>query len=599
MSINCMKCSNNFFIIFFYFLGYSNIAFSLQKENYTEADSITLSTLREAYHQQLYTNLTLAIETAQKILDHGIKCNNKKWQIFGFQYYGSALMRTYDSNNLNKSVDLLQKGLKMSRDIGDSSYVAFVLDALCDTYIYKNELKKAMKYTNEYVVVAKFNGNTVPLSNAFATRAKVYQRLKLYQSALRDYDSSKFIISQNNKKSKLRMYDDIATFNQALIYHLDLKEYEKSFIKYKQALNGFSKRREYYHIVAVKNALGKLFLEQGEYKIAKKYSKESLRLSKDSEISSRELEAHLNLAEIYMQQNLLDSAIHFITRASYLSDSLKDQHQKIETLKIKAQIFELQGNYTVAMQSLKEAYDLEDSLETFKDLPKVTETLLKNESTKHDGQLNDIQKLLSLKNSWIWSTSVGILILSLVAIFVVRRYRSRLSSMKQRETNLSQTLKEEQHKKGFLNRELVLATANLAMKNEALKRAKSTLQKVEYYVHKENILDEAKEAKKSIGDALTLDKMWDTFFLHFSGVYPGFYESLQSRYKLSNTELKICAFLKMNLTSKEICQIINLSQKSIPTTMHRLKNKLGLSGADNVYNFIHNYKTDKKTKIKK
>ncbi len=80
---------------------------------------------------------------------------------------------------------------------------------------------------------------------------------------------------------------------------------------------------------------------------------------------------------------------------------------------------------------------------------------------------------------------------------------------------------------------------------------------------------------------------WNEFELTFSKVHNTFYDSLNTKFSdLTANEKKICAFLKLNLTNKEICSITFSSQLAIKKAKTRLRKKLGIDVTVNMTNFI-------------
>jgi DNA-binding CsgD family transcriptional regulator len=73
-------------------------------------------------------------------------------------------------------------------------------------------------------------------------------------------------------------------------------------------------------------------------------------------------------------------------------------------------------------------------------------------------------------------------------------------------------------------------------------------------------------------------------------MYPDFYSNLSNEeINLSKTELRICAFLKMNLSSKEIAAIINSSPRTIDKHRYNIRKKMGLNPEDDVFDVLQKY----------
>ena len=89
----------------------------------------------------------------------------------------------------------------------------------------------------------------------------------------------------------------------------------------------------------------------------------------------------------------------------------------------------------------------------------------------------------------------------------------------------------------------------------------------------------------------TDDNIWKEFELRFEQVHSGFYENIQKEFpKLTPNEKKLCAFLKLNMTSKDISGITGQSVHSIEVARTRLRKKLGLSNKEEtLIEFLEKY----------
>ena len=77
------------------------------------------------------------------------------------------------------------------------------------------------------------------------------------------------------------------------------------------------------------------------------------------------------------------------------------------------------------------------------------------------------------------------------------------------------------------------------------------------------------------------------FELRFKEVNAGFYESLNQMYPdLTPNEVRLCAFLKLNMSTKEISSITHQSVKSINMARFRLRKKLDIDRDENLISFL-------------
>lgn len=80
-----------------------------------------------------------------------------------------------------------------------------------------------------------------------------------------------------------------------------------------------------------------------------------------------------------------------------------------------------------------------------------------------------------------------------------------------------------------------------------------------------------------------------TFFSDFEKVYPNFTSTLQKVIpNITSNELKLCALLRMNLSAKEVSEILNITPESVNKARYRLRKKIGLQAKDDLNLFILN-----------
>jgi len=107
-----------------------------------------------------------------------------------------------------------------------------------------------------------------------------------------------------------------------------------------------------------------------------------------------------------------------------------------------------------------------------------------------------------------------------------------------------------------------------------------------------NIIENRKHINEQ--DILLLNelavKKSNLFFLKFTQLYPSFINNIQNNYpQLQQNELEICAYLKLNYTTKEIAKYTNSSVRSIEAKKYRIRKKMGLSTKDDIYMWVSKF----------
>ena len=101
----------------------------------------------------------------------------------------------------------------------------------------------------------------------------------------------------------------------------------------------------------------------------------------------------------------------------------------------------------------------------------------------------------------------------------------------------------------------------------------------------ENQNDE--DLKKHLSGMKNLNLSWEKTKLHFEAVYPNFYNKLVELHpELTQHELRLLSYLKMNLTSKEISKILSITEPSVGIARNRLRKKLDLPKGSSIQNYL-------------
>lgn len=139
-----------------------------------------------------------------------------------------------------------------------------------------------------------------------------------------------------------------------------------------------------------------------------------------------------------------------------------------------------------------------------------------------------------------------------------------------------------QHK----NSELASATMHLVQKGEILMNIRQDLSKLLPNAASEN-KRRIKQLIKTLEADARLDDNWEQFELYFDQVHEDFLRRLRERFPaLTPKDQKLCAYLRMNLSTKEIAPLMNISVRGVEISRYRLRKKLELETDDNLVDFI-------------
>jgi DNA-binding CsgD family transcriptional regulator len=140
------------------------------------------------------------------------------------------------------------------------------------------------------------------------------------------------------------------------------------------------------------------------------------------------------------------------------------------------------------------------------------------------------------------------------------------------------------------NSELTSSVVHLSNKNEILQEIKRDLRSIKYVTDIKDISKTLNRVSVHIDQNFVADNNWEQFEMHFNQVNHNFLVKLKKEFPdLTQTNLKLCAYLRMNLGSKEIASLMNISPNAVLKSKYRLKLKFQLQREQDLIDFLSNY----------
>lgn len=137
------------------------------------------------------------------------------------------------------------------------------------------------------------------------------------------------------------------------------------------------------------------------------------------------------------------------------------------------------------------------------------------------------------------------------------------------------------------NRELANAATNIIYKNELLDNLHQELLKLRDKNGKALSNEQLQKINTLINNAKSDDRDWDLFEKSFNESHENFFKKLKVNYpSLSPNDLKLCAYLRLNMSSKDIASLINISIRGVEIRRYRLRKKFNLATDKNLNEFL-------------
>jgi ligand-binding sensor domain-containing protein/DNA-binding CsgD family transcriptional regulator len=139
----------------------------------------------------------------------------------------------------------------------------------------------------------------------------------------------------------------------------------------------------------------------------------------------------------------------------------------------------------------------------------------------------------------------------------------------------------------FKNSELASSAMHLVKKGELLSKIKEGLTHIMKVFDNPQGNTEIKKLIKSLSEDDNIDKEWENFTKHFDKVHSDFVAGLKEKHPtITGNELKLCAYLRMNLSTKEIAQLMNISVRGVEISRYRLRKKIGIASETNLFDYL-------------
>ena len=144
------------------------------------------------------------------------------------------------------------------------------------------------------------------------------------------------------------------------------------------------------------------------------------------------------------------------------------------------------------------------------------------------------------------------------------------------------------------SQDLADSAMNLIRKNEILIKIKNDVAKVQNEISENDGRSKAmkrlQKIQADIRENIAHDDDWRKFEHNFDMVYENYLKRLKKEYpRLTAGDMKLCAYLKMNLSSKDMASMMNMSVRSVEMARYRLRQKMGLVRETNLSEFLQNF----------
>lgn len=548
-----------------------------------------------------YCNKNRQYQKAQPYIDDltqiSEKLNNDYVKAQSYFYQGTLLL---DRNEFKESLAFLTKGLLivsfLPEDVINLKLQAKLFNSLGALYGIKNMNFEGYECLSKGLEICKKIDDNYLTSMLEINSANILNQIGRYDDAIdlcNNYLMNGVVLATN----KHIVYSILAnSYGWNFSYDTALKYYDSAFIT---SVTRYDESR-------CLNNKAVLYFDQGNYENAKNTFRFILDNYRHELYNNTEITTMSYYGYLTGLKTKSDSAIRYIDSAIVKSQEFEFQNLKMNCYLNKAEIQKQYGDYEGYSKSISQYISLRDSIDAVDDQQRLEKAWLSNEFKKTEEQLR-LEKELSDATNQKARIRFILIIISLCSIMLILALafnrRNILLKNKDMELkgkdmelkNADMELKNKQLKEEVLTKEIEARNRELTAK--ALVQVERQELLTEMIEKLKAIVDDKRKLSQNLNEVINDFEKYknsstpEDFDYYFTQTNPDFYKHLLVDFpNLTPYEQRLCAFLRLNLNTKDIAAICNISPDSAKVARARLRKSLNLVGSDaDLTDFLSKY----------
>jgi len=303
-----------------------------------------------------------------------------------------------------------------------------------------------------------------------------------------------------------------------------------------------------------------------------------------------------NLGANYFVNKQYDKAEELLNQGVSISREMGFKSIEGGNIYLLSEVKKQQGQWQKAYEYYSQWQGINDSLLNLDTKKKISDYQweMKSQKKKYEEEL--ILKKYEIQKKRNLMSFIVIVSITIIALLLRRYMKKSIKLQKLENSRLHEKIDmiekinelekfKHQMELEFKNKELTTLSLQLVTKNETLSEISGMTNKL----YKANLMDVMSftNLKKIIKESLHTDKDWEQFKDMFEKVHRDFFVKLkQLSPELSENELRLCAYLKINLSNHEIVRILNISPGTLKTNRYRIRKKLNIDNKDVLEDYI-------------
>lgn len=496
--------------------------------------------------------------------------------------------------NTTKEAELifLKSELKKAITENDSSNIGLANIKIADFFNGITLFEEATHYYQEYLELH------LPKDSSFVN---VHNQLAIINLELKQYSlAEQHAYLALNTSEHINHKKGEATSN-ALLGSVSEKRsnYNEALEFQEKSLSLFSLLKDSTGIAITNENIGSIYEDLEQYQKALNYFNIANRFAQNSPWDLK-INIINNIGDINRKTKKYNDALHFTEQALELAKSVNNRSQLVSALKDLSRTYADMGNFEEAYKYLNNQYiaNEEELIQNNNEIVSALQILHDVKENENKVQLLNKQNEINKVQQSVILITTSTILLALLALFLYwkkrRKHEKRILEYKQQL--LQADLDKKAAKEIALKREIDIKVSSLtnyslhiAHKNKMLSDISKTLSKLKNR-NSELVSKKLKDIVKDIEADLENNNEWTELMSYFGQIHPSFFSKLKNdaKEKLSSSEMRLCMLLRLNLSSKEIGDILRITSDSVRIARYRLRKKLPLESKHDLQAYLLN-----------
>ena len=478
-----------------------------------------------------------------------------------------------------QAMDYADSAIDLARKHQMQLAEASALNAKGVVYYYISSYPEAIKCFYQVVDIYHDLGLGNRLSSTYTNIGNSYEKMMASPQALEYQRKALALVDEDDHSLRGAILNNIGNI------FIQEEDYDSAMYFHRHALRYRVLAKEPDNMGYSYQNLGLCYLRQNMLLTGIAYMDSAYVVYQQYDNDAEQANVAIELAIAQRQLRNFTLAANYLDTALMLSQQVGNLNSEMLTYKEKSQLLEDQQLPDQALRFFKQYNVLRDTLFNHEREQEVFALHTRFQLEKKDKEMAQLQLTVARANhNRLVATLITLLVIVvLIGVFIYARLQ-----MRKQDLRAALLLKEKESQSRELDdkkRELMTQSLHQQQKKELLYKINDKLLKLgsEQRITREG---KFKELKSLITENLQFDECWSELKLHFEGVHPNFFIALEHDYPaLTANEKRLCAYIKLNLSTKDISRMLHVEEKSVQMARYRLKKKMNIP-ADTDLNFV-------------